>query len=192
MNRQKLRSWDWLKISEFGDFKKTDDVLETGALFGLYSTELARFVSTIVVTDSYDWAKRRFVERDGGNMVREWEDEVKSVKNIVIEKADMQDLPYKDGVFDKVVCISAIEHVPNDRKAITEMMRVLKPNGLLLLTTEYNDFNPRKVNDPDGSFYRIYDGKSINRITKGYKIIHSEVASEFPKDYTTILLVLSA
>jgi len=39
--------------------------------------------------------------------------------------------------FDRVVSISVIEHIPDDSAAIREMARVLKPGGLLALTTPF-------------------------------------------------------
>lgn len=44
-------------------------------------------------------------------------------------------LPFKDGTFDIVMSNEVIEHVTDARKAIKEMSRVLKPGGLLVITT---------------------------------------------------------
>ncbi len=43
-------------------------------------------------------------------------------------------LPFADNSFDAVTCLEALEFFPSDEKAIGEMLRVLKPNGLLLVT----------------------------------------------------------
>ncbi|GAB4483178.1 MAG: hypothetical protein Kow00124_32470 [Anaerolineae bacterium] len=48
---------------------------------------------------------------------------------------DATALTLPDESFDRVVCISVIEHIPDDRAAIREMARVLRPGGLLALTT---------------------------------------------------------
>jgi glycosyltransferase involved in cell wall biosynthesis/2-polyprenyl-3-methyl-5-hydroxy-6-metoxy-1,4-benzoquinol methylase len=47
-------------------------------------------------------------------------------------------LPFEDASFDVVTCISVLEHIPpgNDRAALWEMGRVLKPGGSLILTTD--------------------------------------------------------
>jgi SAM-dependent methyltransferase len=42
-------------------------------------------------------------------------------------------LPYPDGHFDLVVSNEVIEHVGDDRKTLTEIFRVLKPGGRLVL-----------------------------------------------------------
>lgn len=45
------------------------------------------------------------------------------------------EMPFKDSSFDYAVCSEVIEHVPNAVQAIRELYRVLKPNGILILTT---------------------------------------------------------
>ena len=47
---------------------------------------------------------------------------------------DAQQLPFDANQFDVVTCLEALEFFPNPQKAIGEMMRVLKPGGLLMLT----------------------------------------------------------
>jgi 2-polyprenyl-3-methyl-5-hydroxy-6-metoxy-1,4-benzoquinol methylase len=44
-------------------------------------------------------------------------------------------LPFADATFDVVVSSEVIEHVPNPHQAFHELGRVLKPGGLLALTT---------------------------------------------------------
>jgi SAM-dependent methyltransferase len=39
-------------------------------------------------------------------------------------------LPYEDCVFDVVLSVGVLEHVPNDRASLAEITRVLKPGGL--------------------------------------------------------------
>lgn len=43
-------------------------------------------------------------------------------------------LPFEDGELDAVYCVSVIEHVPHFDVFLTEIARVLKRNGLLVLT----------------------------------------------------------
>lgn len=47
--------------------------------------------------------------------------------------ADMMALPFDSATFDLVICSHVLEHVPDDRRAMAEMKRVLKPNGRALL-----------------------------------------------------------
>ncbi len=48
-------------------------------------------------------------------------------------EGDAQALQFGDASFDTVVCTFSLCSIPNDRQAVTEMVRVLRPGGLLLL-----------------------------------------------------------
>lgn len=43
-------------------------------------------------------------------------------------------LVFKDNTFDAVLMIEVLEHIPDDKKAIKEAYRVLKPSGKLIIT----------------------------------------------------------
>ena len=48
-------------------------------------------------------------------------------------KADICDLPFKDNTYDVILCNHVLEHIPDDTKAMQELYRVLKPNGMAIL-----------------------------------------------------------
>lgn len=54
-------------------------------------------------------------------------------------------IPLPDASFDAVVSFETVEHIPDDRAFLTEVRRVLRPDGLLLLSTPNKD-----VTSPDG------------------------------------------
>lgn len=45
-----------------------------------------------------------------------------------------QSVPFEDNRFDVVTCIEALEFMPDPKAALAEMIRVLRPGGLLLTT----------------------------------------------------------
>lgn len=47
---------------------------------------------------------------------------------------DAQDLPFADASFDAVVCNFGVMHVPDQPKALAEVHRVLRPDGLYSMT----------------------------------------------------------
>jgi SAM-dependent methyltransferase len=49
-------------------------------------------------------------------------------------KGDALDLPFAADTFDCVIASEILEHVPEDDKAIAELVRVLKPGGTLAIT----------------------------------------------------------
>ncbi|WP_336067023.1 methyltransferase domain-containing protein [Mesoflavibacter sp. CH_XMU1404-2] len=48
-------------------------------------------------------------------------------------KADICNLPFKDNSYDVILCNHVLEHIPDDTKAMQELYRVLKPNGMAIL-----------------------------------------------------------
>jgi SAM-dependent methyltransferase len=48
-------------------------------------------------------------------------------------EGDAQEPPFLDASFDTVVCTLSLYNMPDDRRAIAEMKRVLRPGGKLLL-----------------------------------------------------------
>jgi len=47
----------------------------------------------------------------------------------------LQRLPYEDASFDVVLLIEVIEHLENHRTALSELARILEPDGVVILTT---------------------------------------------------------
>jgi predicted SAM-dependent methyltransferase len=49
----------------------------------------------------------------------------------VTHVGDAHDLPFEDKTFDLIVCYVTLEHLYNPFKAVSEMIRVLKDNGMI-------------------------------------------------------------
>jgi ubiquinone/menaquinone biosynthesis C-methylase UbiE len=47
---------------------------------------------------------------------------------------DASDLPFENDTFDAVTCLEALEFTPEPRGVLSEMVRVLRPGGVLLVT----------------------------------------------------------
>jgi ubiquinone/menaquinone biosynthesis C-methylase UbiE len=52
---------------------------------------------------------------------------------VALREGDAQELPFPDESFDTVICTLSLCNIPDDRKAVAEMKRVLRPGGRLLL-----------------------------------------------------------
>lgn len=74
----------------------------------------------------------------------------------VDDKVDITDMNiYRDGQFNFLICSHVLEHVPDDRKALRELYRVLKPGGRgvlmvpIALTIKETDEDPSVVTEAD-------------------------------------------
>lgn len=72
---------------------------------------------------------------------------------------DVQQLPFSDGSYDMIVCNHVLEHVPDDRKALCELHRIMSERGLAVLTVP-GDFTRqptiRFVGELPNGHYRDY------------------------------------
>jgi len=57
------------------------------------------------------------------------------ISNLDFKVADLRQLPFNDNTFDAILCTEVIEHIDDDCRALSELSRVLKPAGRLILTT---------------------------------------------------------
>jgi SAM-dependent methyltransferase len=55
-------------------------------------------------------------------------------KSFYLQVADATHLPFTDNTFDKIVCSEVLEHLPDYQTVLTEIRRVLKPDGLLAVS----------------------------------------------------------
>ena len=64
-----------------------------------------------------------------------WRNLVVTGRNFKFEQIDAQSIPYPDGTFDAVIANHMLYHVPDRRKALSEIRRVLKDDGILFAAT---------------------------------------------------------
>ena len=96
----------------------------------------------------------------------------------VDSQVDLQDLPFADKSYDFIFASHVLEHIADDIKAISEICRVLKPNGIAVLpvpivadtTIEYPEPNPYEeyhVRAPGLDYFDRYESffKKIDKIS---------------------------
>ncbi|MBT9317285.1 class I SAM-dependent methyltransferase [Leptothoe spongobia] len=69
--------------------------------------------------------------------------------SLAMLKVDITDIPFKDDQFDVVFCSHVLEHVPEDRKAMSELYRVLKPGGWAILQVPIDTNLEGTLEDPN-------------------------------------------
>jgi ubiquinone/menaquinone biosynthesis C-methylase UbiE len=53
--------------------------------------------------------------------------------SIAMQNADITNLHFSDNTFNAIICYHVLEHVADDRKALSEMFRIIKPDGWAIL-----------------------------------------------------------
>lgn len=103
------------------DIHENDFILEIGCGVGDYCSELAKISYRTIGTDrSIDYAKNRF--------------------NLEFISMSGESICFKADTFDKIFCINVIEHLKYPEKLLSEIQRVLKRNGKLVLETANLNF----------------------------------------------------
>ena len=59
--------------------------------------------------------------------------EAKEKGNILLVETDAQRLPFKDDAFDLTLCTDALHHLPNAEQVVSEMKRVTKEGGCVVI-----------------------------------------------------------
>jgi ubiquinone/menaquinone biosynthesis C-methylase UbiE len=49
-----------------------------------------------------------------------------------VVEGDIERMPFEDGSFSTVLCAEVLEHIPHPQAALSEIRRVLRPNGVLI------------------------------------------------------------
>ncbi len=65
---------------------------------------------------------------------------------------DITAIPHKNNFFDCIICYHILEHIENDRKAMSELFRVLKPGGICLIQTPFKNgeiYEDLSINTPE-------------------------------------------
>jgi 2-polyprenyl-3-methyl-5-hydroxy-6-metoxy-1,4-benzoquinol methylase len=70
-----------------------------------------------------------------------------------VEQADIRELQFEEDSFDLIVCFETIEHIDDAESALTEFRRVLRPDGLLLLSS------PDPEVYPPGNEHHVHEYK---------------------------------
>ncbi|MBT2621799.1 MULTISPECIES: class I SAM-dependent methyltransferase [Chryseobacterium] len=112
------------------------------------------------------------------------------VKNI-----NILSIPYENNYFDLVICNHVLEHIPDDAKAMKELLRVLKPEGKAILQVPisknnqqtYEDFSisdPQKRKELFGQFdhVRIYGQDYVIRLENaGFIVERVNISDKYKK-----------
>lgn len=132
---------------------------DTGGFYSEIHSEIARQQETPTTREFSEWLHRTF--RDAGGLsaldagcgvhainartciehgfrtVKAVDlnmDAVRAGADIGVDHGSVLSLPYDDAAFDLVICSGVAHHTPDPQKALNELRRVLKPDGLAYIS----------------------------------------------------------
>jgi len=94
--------------------------------------------------------------------------------DVTLVRGNICKVPYRDACFDAVIAVSTVEHIgikepygdlydpKGDQKAMKEMIRILKPDGRLLVTVPYGIRTQK--------WYRSYKDASLRELISGLRV----------------------
>jgi len=104
-----------------------DNVLECACGTGMFSLPIAKRCKRLTATDFAD------------KMLRQARKKCKDLPNVLFELADITSLNYDDESFDKVVAANVIHLLDKPAAAMSELMRVCKKGGVVIIPTYINE-----------------------------------------------------
>ncbi len=150
-------------IERFSATDSDKKILDIGCGTGLLLKKLQNFGKTQgmdCAQPALDYCKKRGLEN--------------------VKKGDILDIPFDDNQFDIVLALDVLEHVKNDSKALKEINRVLKKNGIALIFVPAFQFL-WDVHDEIGCHFRRYNRKALaDKIQKeNFRILKASYFNTF-------------
>ena len=150
-----------------------DRILDIGCGSGRHMAETARRTGTLTVgtdinrKDLLDARNRMAFLEEIGAIHGRWD----------LGISDITALPFPDNTFNLVICSEVLEHIPDHKTAVKELVRVLKPGGELVVSVPR--YFPEKIcwilsrdyRSSPGGHIRIYDKKEIQDIITASDIV---------------------
>lgn len=167
------------RIIELVTPSETDRLLDVATGTGFLAFEFADHISEIIGIDFTDEMLAIAKQYKADN----------KIKNVIFELADVESLPFEDNCFDLVSCRFAFHHFLRPEKAISEMTRVLKHGGKLVLCDivssediTKSEYQNEMETIRDQSHVKHYRPSEIKQMLtkRGFEILHFE---DWPADF---------
>lgn len=124
-------------LREISKLDKDAHILDAGCGYGIYTLTL--------VEKGYTKIQPIDLEQKRVDEVSKLLKEIHPHVHIHPERQSLTNLSFRDNSYDAAICSEVIEHIPNHEDAITELSRVIKPGGKIVLTVPYDSKNNRRI-----------------------------------------------
>lgn len=112
--------------------QRHDLILDVGCGGGIFTYEIARICRCIGI----DWT----IKKNLSYIMRK-------LSSCSYMKADVQKIPFKDMIFDKILLSDVLQVVENDEILLKECHQVLKNDGLFVLSVPIEFIYIRRLNE---------------------------------------------
>ena len=171
------RDYPALIQSIVNDVNGAENVLEVATGTGLIAMELEGNVGMIEAIDF----SPKMIEVAKSQISK------KRIKNIHFSVQSAYNLEFENGQFDVAVCSNALHCMVNPEKALLEIQRVLKDNGILIAPTFCHGVNWQsrllsRIMSVTGfkSYHRFSTGEFFDLVTScGFEIIKKDISNDF-------------
>jgi SAM-dependent methyltransferase len=167
-DREHRKHWEAAQAARtferFGALHPDAEILGVGAGIEETTFWLTNRVRRVFATDLYldagVWAAdapAQMLTDPGRYATCDW-----NPRRLVVQHMDARDLSYEDGSFDGVYCTSSLEHFGGRAEitaALAEIQRVVRPGGVVSLSTEYR----LRGDGPGISGTRMFDADELAR-----------------------------
>ncbi len=118
--RRAIRLLDWLELQD------GENVLDCGCGMGFYLMTMGSLRSVRLTGVDADEARLRWARRERvpAHLLR----------------TDIERLPFADCTFDKILLSEVLEHLSDDAAGLRELLRVLRPNGILAISVPHAQY----------------------------------------------------
>lgn len=111
------------------DLKSEDTIIDLGCGDGFYLHLLKKLPIKLNLTGvDHD---RKVLQNAEKNL---------KTKSIKLVNGDLTDIPFRNNSFQKAILTEVLEHIKDEKKALSEAHRILRPNGILVLTVPSFNF----------------------------------------------------
>ena len=151
--------------------KENDLTLDAGCGGGFFTYEIAKMCKCIGI----DW-----------NISKNLFYVMRKLSSVSYMKSDVQKMPFKDDTFDKILLSSVLQMVEDDWALLKECRRVLKDDGILVLSVPLEYIYIKKLNELKDELSEMFGSRGkgfygYDEIIKlfqreGFKIMETEYA----------------
>jgi SAM-dependent methyltransferase len=180
----RMRDWELAQVMRATPAQGCRRALEAGAFNTFLGLWLTRVVPDVVISDRLGQRRWKSLLRRCGLAPAKpteapfarWQQAFRR-PGVKLLSVDLTRIPFPAASFDLVTCVSVLEHIPDYRRALAEMVRVLTPGGRLLLTT---DVAPKSDRYHDG--VRYFSPEELDALTAPYAVTSDRNQPDFARD----------